>query len=341
MAKLYLNQLDAHLKRAIVPVYLVSGDEHQLIMDATCAIRHALKRQGFHERTRFDVNTSFDANVLFEACQSLSLFSEKRLIELHSSGKWPDSVKKAMVALLKQPSDDVVIMMISPKLDASNSRSQWVKAVSDTGHWLPLWPLKQAQLSRYLHEKFASYTMSCSDDAMALLIEQTEGNLMASVQEIDKLALNYPKGHHVTAKALLQHIGSLARHTAFDVVDKMLAGNSRSVLQSLQSLEAEGSEATLLLWSISKEVRQLLGIVNSLNQGQTVSQAMNKANVWKQKQGLVSTACKRLSQEQLLNALNHCAQIDRSIKGLNTQNTWSELTQLVLFLSGTPLLANT
>ena len=76
------DQLPSHLKRGLAPIYFVYGEEQLLVEECTRAIRDAAHAAGYLERQVLTVESGFDWNGLFNSTQSLSLFSERRLIEL-------------------------------------------------------------------------------------------------------------------------------------------------------------------------------------------------------------------------------------------------------------------
>lgn len=102
--KLNPAQLGKHLQAGLAPVYVVSGDEPLLCQEAEDAIRAATRQQGFSERTVFHAEASFDWGLLYEAGASLSLFAEKRLIELRiANGKPGDKGTAAILEYLERP----------------------------------------------------------------------------------------------------------------------------------------------------------------------------------------------------------------------------------------------
>ena len=86
--KLNPAQLGKHLQGALASVYVVSGDEALLCQEACDAIRAATREQQFSERQVFNAEANFDWGNLLQAGASMSLFAEKRLLELRlPSGK--------------------------------------------------------------------------------------------------------------------------------------------------------------------------------------------------------------------------------------------------------------
>ena len=95
--KISQEQLSDNLKQPLAPVYLVSGDEPLLIEESIQQIRQAAKTQNFNEREVWHADAKFDWNNLLASANSLSLFSEKTLIEIRlTSDKLSETGKKAV-----------------------------------------------------------------------------------------------------------------------------------------------------------------------------------------------------------------------------------------------------
>ena len=80
--RLRIDQLDKHLERPLAPVYVLGGDEPLQIQEARDAIRAAALEQGFDERVMLSAETGFDWGTLRSYADSLSLFGDKRIIDL-------------------------------------------------------------------------------------------------------------------------------------------------------------------------------------------------------------------------------------------------------------------
>ena len=86
----YPDTLPKALDRGIAPVYMISGDEPLQIMEASDAIRAACRKAGFVQSERYQVDNarSFDWQALAMSGDTLSLFGDKKVVNLHiPSGK--------------------------------------------------------------------------------------------------------------------------------------------------------------------------------------------------------------------------------------------------------------
>jgi DNA polymerase-3 subunit delta len=79
---LNVQQLNDHLDKTLAPVYLVSGDEPLQIEESLTLIRAKAREQGYVERQVLYVERSFDWSQLTEQSSNMSLFGDKKIVEL-------------------------------------------------------------------------------------------------------------------------------------------------------------------------------------------------------------------------------------------------------------------
>lgn len=338
MGKLRIDQLDRHLKDALSSCYLVSGDETLLVEESCDAIRQHAYAEGYTERERYYVDNQFDWSQLLSAANSLSLFSDKKLIELRiEKGKPGDRGSKAICEYIDQPNDDNRLLIVTPKLDGSVQRSKWVKGIEKKGQWLPVWPVASGQLPRWLEQRIKRAGLTADSHCIELLAARTEGNLLAAHQEIEKLKLLSIDGY-LTPELIAGAVADSARYDIFGLIDKILFGDARNAAKTLQGLKTEGTEPTIILWGLAREIRALLSINKGIQEGQSFSWAAKQAGIWDKRQALAQQASKRISNQQLQLLLRQANAIDKSIKGQRKADYWSELLDLVLNFSGTQSL---
>lgn len=338
MAKLRIDQLNRHLKENLSHTYLVTGDETLLIEESCDAIRQRAYQDGFTERDRFFVDNQFDWSTLSSAANNLSLFSEKRIIELRIEKiKIGDKGSKAICEYLINPNQDNILLIITPKLDAAVQRSKWVKTIEKQGQWLPVWPISASQLPRWLDQRLKQAKLTADTQCIEILAARTEGNLLAANQEIEKLTLLSIDGY-LTPELIAGAVADSARYDVFGLIDKIIFGDTRSAAKTLEGLKAEGTEATVILWAIAREIRTLLVILKRVQEGQSFSWAAKQAKVWEQRHSLLEQASKRLNSQKLQLLLRQANSIDKAIKGLRKADYWSELLDLVLNFSGSQSL---
>ncbi len=339
--QLKAEQLQSHLSGTLSPVYLISGDEPLLVQEAADAVRSAAREQGFSERELMHAEAGFDWNTLLTEANSLSLFAERKLIEVRlPTGKPGDKGARALQEYVDNLNPDTLLLLVSPKLDASAKRSKWVKALDAAGAMVQIWPVTPAQLPRWLERRLRARGIKANRQAIEILADRVEGNLLAAVQEIEKLALLAPDGS-VDGATMSTVVADSARFNVFDLVDRALAGDATGACRTLRGLLEEGTEPIVILWSLTKEARILLKAANRVAAGNRADSVLPKLGVWEKRQPLFKTALRNLNPATLRYILRLAAGVDKAIKGVRKGDVDSELTTLVLMLSGNnPLQKN-
>jgi DNA polymerase-3 subunit delta len=337
--RLKAEQLKAHLSQGpLAPVYLISGDEPLLAQETVDAIRAAAKIQGYSERELLHVETGFDWNVVLIEANSLSLFSDKKILEIRiPSGKPGDKGSKTLQEYVANPNRDTLTLITTPKLESSATRSKWVKAIESQGVFIQLWPVSNNQLPQWISQRLQQAGIKASRQAISILAERVEGNLLAAVQEIEKLKLLAPEGE-VDVDTMSTIVAESARFNVFSLVDKIMEGDAQSACRTLRGLRDEGTEATIILWAITRELRVLIKASDALTAGDHLDWALKNLGVWEKRKPLIKNAIRRLPIGQLRQMLKLAGGIDRAIKGMRAASPWDDITTLVLMLCGTQTL---
>jgi len=115
--KIKPEQLAADLTKGLKPLYCISGDEMLLVQENADTIREACRKQGIAEREVHDIDKSFKWDDLLLSSNSMSLFSDKKLIECRfTSSKIGDGGSKGVQSLLENLNEDNIYLFIFPKL---------------------------------------------------------------------------------------------------------------------------------------------------------------------------------------------------------------------------------
>ncbi|MBA4503464.1 DNA polymerase III subunit delta [Marinobacterium marinum] len=333
------DQLGAQLKRlkAPLPVYMVTGDEPLQHAESCDRIRRSLRDAGFTERDVMHVETGFSWESLLESANALSLFAERKIIELRLGGQKLD--KKASGLLqryLDNPAPDNALLILADRLDAGTKKSAWFKEVEKAGLVVEIWPIDTDQLAGWLNQRARTLGLELTGDAVQLLGTRVEGNLLAAQQELDKLSLLYP-GHKIDVEQVVEAVADSSRFDIFALSDALLQRDPARCQKILLVLRQEGVEATLVLWGISREIRTLLNVQRGLNNGQAYDSLCQREKIWGKRKAIVRKASQQLPTRTLEEMLSLCHDIDQAIKGQLKADPWLLLSTLTLELSGCQL----
>ncbi len=339
--KLYPDKLNAHLKNTLAPVYLLFGDEPLQIMEAGDKLRTHARSQGFDERTVLQPSDDSDWFTFREAADSLSLFSERRIIELRlPTGKPGKTGGDVLRQYCASPPEDVLLLISAGKLDRSGTSSAWFKAIDKAGVTIGVYPIPVNQLGGWLKQRLAGVGLQADNEALALIVERVEGNLLAAQQEVERLALLYPQGA-LSVENVMDAVADSARYSIADLSLAALNGQPRRALRVLAGLRDEAVAEVLILWTLTAETRAGARAAEAYEAGVSLDNALKSAGVWQSRIPPLKQAIARHDAKSWLSMLSACTNIDRQIKGQAPGSVWDAFESLVvqLALRGKPLLA--
>jgi DNA polymerase III subunit delta len=323
--KLNPDSLATHLEQHLLPVYLVSGDEPLLTGEAADAIRARARAIGFTEREAHFLERGSDWDDVRASAGNMSLFGSRRVVEIRlPSGKPGVSGNKALVALLEHEDRDTVFLILTPRLDRDAQSADWVKAVEAHGAWVQVWPIDIDRLVGWLRGRARRLKLDVTDEALELLAERTEGNLLAAHQELEKLTLL--ADGRVTADTILSSVTDSARFDVFQLGEAVLAGDAERALRMIAGLRGEGTEPTLVLWALTKAMRDLWNGMANVGGG--------KPRTWQRQSAALDKGLRRAGRLSFPALTVRAGRADRMVKGRLTGNAWDEITLLAADICG-------
>ncbi len=327
--------------RALAPVYLVHGNEPLQIEESLDAVRAAARSRGHEERVVLHADTGFDWSELRRLRDSLSLFSEKRLLDLRLGLPRPDRAgADALLHYAERPNPDCVLLLSAGALDWREQRARWYRALDGAGAVVQTWPVPPRQLPRWIAQRARRRGLVIAEDAAAALAERVEGNLLAAAQEVDKLRLLHGSGRIDLDDALASSSDS-ARYGAFDASDAALAGDGVRALKVLARLREEGTEIAYVSFALAREVRGLASMADEVSRGENEARVLGRHRVRERRRPLVTRALRRHRLGAWTAMLRQAAYLDRVIKGAERGAAWDEAARLALMLAGAPILRGT
>jgi DNA polymerase III subunit delta len=332
--QLRYDSLDAHLTKALAPLYVITSDEHLLAQEAADKIRKTAKAQGFFEREILTVERSFKWGALLAANQSQSLFGDKKLVDLRiPTGKPGKDGGAALQEYVADLSPDNLTLITLPKLDWQTQKAAWVTSLQQAAVYIDIPIIERAQLPNWIAQRLSAQGQSAERQSLDFIADRVEGNLLAAHQEIQKLALLHPQGK-LSFEAIQDAVLNVARYDVFKLNEAMLAGDVARLVRMLDGLKGEGEALPLVLWAVSEELRTLLKLKSGMAQGKSVGMLLKEYRIWGPREKLMEPALRRLSLATLQKALQDAAQVDKMVKGLRAPafagDAWDAMLQLGL-----------
>lgn len=327
------DQLSAHLKRGLAPLYFISGDEPLAAQECIDALRAAAQAAGCEERKVYTVESGFDWAAFRNELRSGSLFSSRRLIELRlPTGKPGEEGARTLTEIAGDDASDVTLVVTAGKLDKQARSAKWVAALERAAVTITLYPIDARQLPAWIERRLHARGLAPGPGVAEMLAHYTEGNSLACAQEIDKLALSGAR--EVSADDIAGQLSDNARFTIYALADAALAGNIAAVLRILHSLRAEGEALALVSWVLAREVRDAAKMAQAIAAGRPAAQVLEEFRVWARRKPIMQKALARHKPASWHGLLRAAARADRVVKGQRPGDAWLELEALALALAG-------
>ncbi|MCX7101473.1 MAG: DNA polymerase III subunit delta [Methylobacter sp.] len=327
------EHMAAALKKELLPVYFLSGDEPLQLGEIADAVRAAARKAGYDTREVLSVDSAFSWSELSEAAGSLSIFADKKIIDLRLSTGTPGlDGAKALIAYCERPPEDTLLLITAAKVASASLKTRWFQALDKAGCVIQVWPLEGQDLLRWLQQRMQARGLQAEPEGLKVLASRIEGNLLAAAQEIEKLYVLYGAGH-LSQQQIFDVVADSSRFDVFKLMDSVLAAKVGRILKILSGLKAEGVAAPVVLWALTREARVLIKIKRALASGQNRAVVFKNNQIWDKRQQLVSDALIRLSELDLNKILTLSAKADRQIKGREQGEPWETLLAACLIFA--------
>ncbi len=329
------EQLPKHLQRPeLLPVYYVSGNEPLQLLEAIDQLRRRARELGYDERAVLDMENGDDWSRLPEMGANLSLFSEKRIIEVRLGGKKPG--KEGSAALGDYLDGELagnLLLLSSEQIDKQAQQTKWFKALDKHGGWTQVWPLRPAQLPGWIADRCRRQRKRIDPEAAALIAQRVEGNLPAAQQEIDKLAL-LVEAEEINSNDVLGMVVDNARFDVFEMVDNAFLGKPGQTARMLRGLKREGVEALAVQGALMWSLRRAIAIACEVARGRAREQAFRDYRIRPQNQAGLNALLRRFEPRRLGALLPAALAVDKALKGGGVMDGWQALEKFMLAVAG-------
>jgi len=334
------DQLAERLRQdgRLAALYCLQGDEPLLVTEALDALRAAARQGGYTERSTLVMDARSDWSALTAATRSVSLFGERKVLEIKlPTGKPGKNGADALIRLAEScrdnPDPDTVVVIGLPRLDRAARDSKWALALARHGVAVDVPGVDRDRLPAWIGARLARQNQQLDRATLQWMADKVEGNLLAAHQEIQKLALLYPEGR-LAPEDVERAVLDVARYDVFGLRDAMLAGDAPRVVRMIDGLRAEGEALPLVLWAVGEEIRSLARLAAARAGRQDVGGLMRRLRIFGNHERLAQQALARVPARAWPAAVQHAHDVDRLIKGLAVNgrlgDPWEEMTRLAL-----------
>jgi DNA polymerase III subunit delta len=308
--------------------WVLHGQEPLLEQNLIDAFRQSWQKQEI-ERQRYDISSVGDWKTVFNALNSLSLFSNQLAIEVHGNIK-PDANGIKELKSYLQHNEQNLLLVVMPKQDSSSLKTSFFQVIDANGVNVALtanYPKDRQQILAVEAQKLG---VQLSNDAWQWLEQHHEHNLLAAKNSLMRVSDTFAEVDVIQVEHLYACLQDQSRYTTYDLSDALLAGNLAQSIKIFQYLVESGEPNSLILWSLSKEMRLLMQLFEQPHNALQIG-------IWKTKVGAYQQALRRLSPNVFLTWPALLLRIDASIKGLGHENPEHLIQQAIASICGKTL----
>ena len=320
--KLSRAHLIKDLETKLGAIYSFFADESIQISELTDEVIKKAKAEGFEDKHTHIVTKDTDWGFLSSENENFDLFGSKKIVEIKLLGIGPGNKgSKAIKDYCLDVDKDKLIIISAERLEKKQQTSAWSKALEESGILVVEPPVNKNSMPGWINARASGLKLNLDSQAIQLLSEKTEGNLLAASHELTKLSLLFPD-QEITLENMEKSISNSSKFGIFDLSNSFLEGNRKRTIRIIETLRAEGTQPPLILWALSKEINNLYKV---LEDGTT-------KNIWGPRYylDLLTKRSKSLSYSKIKKSLKEIAEIDAAIKGLSDKSPWQSIRDLAL-----------
>lgn len=327
------DQLERHLRGTLARAYVIASDEPLLTMEARDQIIAAARRNGVGERMFFDVDAQFEWSRFGVQSMTMSLFAERRLLDVRMSGTPDAEAEAALVRSIGGEGEDVLVLTL-PGIDRRAEGRGWFKSLTASGVYVRIYALREQELPAWVEARARRANVRLDRDAVQLLCDRVEGNLLAAAQQIDLLSL-LAAGELIDAPRLGAIIDDVSRFENFALFDAAVAGAGERALHVIAALQVAGEAPLATAGALAFQLRRLLAMAEAVAGGAAPAEAVAAARLFgRERIAACVRALSRLRPAHCLALLAQLARCDQQVKGMQRGDPWQTLAEVALDLAG-------
>lgn len=171
--------------------WILHGQEPLLEQNLLDTFRKSWQQQDI-ERQRYDISSVSDWKNVFNALNSLSLFSQQLAIEVHGNIK-PDANGLKQLKSYIQHNETNLLLIVLPKQDSSSLKSAFFQVVEANGVVVALTANYPQDRQRILAAEAEKLEIQLDNDAWQWLMQHHEHNLLAAKNSLMRVRDTFPK----------------------------------------------------------------------------------------------------------------------------------------------------
>ncbi|GEM_PF-5686177 len=299
--KSFFNLLKKKPTEKLSPIYFFLGSEKFLKEEAVSEIKKVLE---ISPQNTLRTNSKDCVSILAEASIP-NIFSEPKVIILDFAEKFSGSELAALIEYSKTPPPQNILVIKLEKLPfpLQEVKNAFVVNFGNAG---------KADLTDYVREKAAREGLTISQDAIRILIEMSNKNMLLVNKEIEKLsAYQYGSEKVVEVEDILNLLGFEKELNPYELSNAIIAKDGKKAIKIIEEMIKRGVLLLPILYTITRCFEKILKFKIYLESG-------HPTGVSPGQQYYLLTAEKNFSVKALKNILAKCLEAEAALKSSDT-----------------------
>jgi DNA polymerase-3 subunit delta len=333
--KISSSELTDHLTKSLHSIYFISGVEDLLIIESLDTIRKAASNNDYTDKTTFTVSGKFNWSEVDSCFKNQSLFGGKQFVEIHIPSSKPGKKgSESITNLIANLPDEALLVVVAGKLEKSTKQAKWVKGLLKHAIVIDCLKVYPSQFPGWVRNRLTAYGLGIDRDALEMFVALTEGNLIVAKQSIERM-LMMEVSRRVNMEDVSQCVADGAHFDLFQLTEAAIMRKPERVHRIFERLKSEGMRPEQMLAVLYWEIKNLMDACLDIDNGLSVKQAMQKANIWPSKQKIIGSYLANQPKEKMDQLVHQACKVDNVIKGVDLGSAWEEIGLLLFMFSET------
>ncbi len=290
-------------KKELSGAYLMYGSEEFVKNSAISAAQNMID-----EPVRiFNISTLTDPSIdaITEACETLPLFSEKKLVICYGLQNIPDP-EPLLKYIDNVPESSILLIVVRGEVQ---ERSKLLKAFKNIGHDVNFAELSQAEVIKWCMSYAVKNGAALDKNTAAVFVGLVGVDMTCVSNEMKKLVDLVGDGGVITPDVVSNCTISNVEVRIFEMLDCFLNKKIGDGMKSLHLLLQDENEALGIAAFLESRFKLMLEGKILMSEGNTVSQAVSKMEGSKYANEKACRAAVKYSVEQLSNLVTELADV--------------------------------
>jgi DNA polymerase-3 subunit delta len=300
-------------------LYLFYGQEEYLKKYYLDSIEKAVLESDLSALNKVALEGKFEMQKIEEACETMPVFSEKKLVLVKNSGIFKSgkegskqqSVKDELINYLKNVPSYTVLVFYEEEID---KRLKTVDAVKKNGLIVDFPFQKPAELVKWVIKVLKSHMKEISVEDASYLIEICEQGMTEILNEVNKLVMYVGERTRITMSDIDKVCTKSVKSRIFDLTDAVAEKNIDKALKLLNDMIIIREPLPKILFMITRQLRHVLEMKLLCKEGMSVKDASAKIGITPYAGGKVSSQAKSFSTQKLKEGIKEAFELDLAIK---------------------------